>query len=92
MAWPYTQTEVDPVIQAEILLETGRAEARIAILMILLAIGFGVWQGFASEVFRWVAIFCVISVVPLLVDSGIRRGASARLRGTGPQPKRKPRL
>lgn len=89
MAWPYTTTEVDPVIQAEILLETGRAEARTAILMLLLAVGFGFWQGFFSEVFRWVAIFAVICVVPLLVDSGIRRGASNRLRGVGPQVKRK---
>lgn len=93
MAWPYTTTEVDPVLQAEILLESGRAEARTAILMLLLAVGFGVWQGFASEVFRGVAIFAVISVAPLLIDSGLRRGASNRLRGSGPQPKqRKPRL
>ncbi len=85
MAWPYTTTEVDPVIQAEILLETGRAEARTAILILLLAIGFGVWQGFASQIFRWVATFATLAVIPLLVDSGLRRGASTRLRGRGPQ-------
>ena len=92
MAWPYTTTEVDPVIQAEILLETGRAEARTAILVLLLAIGFGLWKGLASDLFRWVAIFAVMSVIPLLVDSGLRRGASNRLRGVGPQRQRKPRF
>jgi hypothetical protein len=92
VSWPYTSTEVDPVIQAEILLETGRAEARTAILVLLLAIGFGVWKGFASPEFQWVAGFATLSVVPLLVDSGLRRGASSRLRGAGPQKRRGPQL
>jgi hypothetical protein len=81
----YTQTEVDPVIQAEILLESGRSEARIAILELLLAIGFGVWFGFTDPMFRGVAMFAVITVAPLLLDSALRRRASSRLRGFGPQ-------
>lgn len=82
----YGETEVDPVIQAEILLETARSEARVAILEILLAIGFGVWYGFGHEVFRGVAIFALATVLPLLIDSAIRRRASEKLRGIGPQP------
>lgn len=81
----YAQTEVDPVIQAEILLESARSEARIAILELLLAIGFGVWYGFADPVFRGVALFALVTVLPLLIDSALRRRASNRLRGFGPQ-------
>lgn len=81
----YTQTEIDPVIQAEILLESARSEARVAILELLLAIGFGVWFGLADPVFRGVAVFALLTVVPLLVDSAMRRRASSRLRGFGPQ-------
>lgn len=79
--WPYTETELDPVIQAEILLEVARIEARVVILEILLALGFGVWFGFGSNVFSAVAIFALATVVGLLIDSGLRRKASESLRG-----------
>lgn len=82
----YTETEIDPIIQAEILIETARSEARAAILEIVLAIGFGVWFGFGDPVFRGVAIFCILSVLPLLIDGFLRRSAAAKLRGVGPQP------
>lgn len=83
----YTQTEVDPIIQAEILLETARSEARAAILEIALAIGFGVWFGFGDPIFQGVAAFCLLSVLPLLIDGFLRRHAANKLRGVGPQPK-----
>lgn len=81
VTWPYTQTELDPVIQAEILLEVARIEARVVILEILLALGFGVWFGFGSGIFSAVAIFALATVIGLLVDSGLRRKASESLRG-----------
>lgn len=82
----YGESELDPIIHAEILVESARTEARIAILEILLCFGFGVWFGFGSEVFRAVVIFTVITVTPLLLDAALRRRASERLRGKGPQP------
>lgn len=82
----YRESELDPVIHAEILLESARAEARIAILVILLALGFGLWYDFIGPVFRAVAFFALLTVLPLLVDSALRRRASERLRGIGPQP------
>lgn len=83
----YGESEVDPVIHAEILLESARAEARVAVLEILLAIGFGLWFNFSGPEFRAVALFALITVAPLLVDSAIRRRFSERLRGIGPQPR-----
>ncbi len=82
--WPYMETELDPVIHAEILLEVARIEARVVILAILLALGFGVWFGFGSEVFSAVALFGLAMVVGLLVDSALRRRASEKLRGINP--------
>lgn len=87
-AWlGYEETELEPTIQAEILVETGRTEARIAILEILVAFGFGAVYGMGSPTFRAVTIFALLTVVPLLIDSGVRRRAAARLRGVGPQPR-----
>lgn len=80
----YTQTEVDPVIWAQILLESARFEAAVAIIEILIAIGFAIIFGWTDPVFRGVAIFCLITVIPLLIDSAIRRRASEKLRGIGP--------
>ena len=88
LAFPYTQTEVDPIVRAEILIESARSEARVAILEILLALLFGLYFGFVGGAFRAVALFCLATVVPLLVDSAIRRAAAKRLEGTGPQPLR----
>ncbi|MGB0651787.1 MAG: hypothetical protein ACPGQL_01170 [Thermoplasmatota archaeon] len=76
----YTESELDPAVNAEILTESSRAEARIAVLEILLAIGFGVWLGFGSDAFAAVALFTLATVVPLLVDSGARRRAASKLR------------
>lgn len=75
-------------MQAEILLESARAEARVAILEVLVAIGFGMWFSFHGPEFRAVAIFCIITVLPLLADAQIRRMAARRLLGHGPRPAR----
>lgn len=83
----YRESEIDPAIHAEILLESARSEARVAILIILLAIGFGLWFNFKGEVVSAISIFAVLTVLPLLVDSQLRRMAAKRLRGTGPQPR-----
>ncbi len=83
-AWPYAESELDPIIHAEILVEVARIEARVAILEILLALGFGIWFGFGAEPFRAVAIFTLLTVAPLLIDSWLRRRASERKRGIGP--------
>lgn len=76
-------------MHAEILVETSRSGARIAILEILFALGFGVVLGFGDPAFRAVALFALFTVVPLLVDSALRRRAAARLMGAdraGPLP------
>lgn len=82
----YGESELDPAIHAEILLESARNEARIAILELVLALGFGLWSGFVGEAFRAVAIFALLTVLPLLLDALLRRMASKRLTGAGPKP------
>ncbi len=82
----YLDSEIDPAIQAEIMVESGRAEARLAILMILLVLVFGVIYGFTSTPFSAVAWFALFTVVPLLVDSAVRRNAAKTLDGMGPRP------
>ncbi len=81
----YEETELDPAIQAEILYESSRTEARIAILEILIALAFGVWYQLQGP-FRAVALFALLTVVPLLVDAALRRKAASRLQGIGPRP------
>lgn len=76
----YGESELEPAVQSEIHLETARNEARIAILEILLAVGFGVWNGMFSESSGLVYLFCLLTVVPLLVDGTLRRAAAKRLR------------
>ncbi|MES2155957.1 MAG: hypothetical protein V4510_12560 [bacterium] len=82
----YGESELDPAVQAEILLESARNEARAAILELLVAVGFGVWFKFRGEAFQAVAIFAIITVLPLLVDSQLRRSAARRLLGLAPHP------
>jgi len=82
----YGESELDPAVQAEILLESARNEARAAILEILVAVGFGLWYSFRGEAFRAVAIFAIITVLPLLVDAQLRRTAARRLLGLAPHP------
>ena len=88
----YEETELDPLVQAEILFESSRTEARIAILEVLVALGFAVWYQVQGPVFRGVALFCLLTVVPLLVDAALRRKAASRLQGVGPQPAGAPGL
>lgn len=76
----YGETELEPAIQSEIHLATARNEARIAILEILVAIGFGLFNSFDLSRARQVYIFCLITVVPLLIDAAMRRSAAKRLR------------
>lgn len=83
----YEDSELDPAVHAEILTETARTEARVSILIILLAFGFGLWLRFEGEIFRAVLIFALIVLVPLLVDSAVRRGAADRILKIGPHPK-----
>ena len=75
----YGESELEPAVQSEIHLETARNEARIAILEILLAIGFGVMAGLTSAPAKAVYLFCVLTVIPLLVDGVLRRAAAKRL-------------
>lgn len=83
----YGESELDPAVQAEILLESARNEARVAILEVILAVGFGAfWTGFGGDDFRAVAFFTLVTVVPLLVDAQLRRSAAKRLVGIGPRP------
>lgn len=82
----YGESELDPAIQAEILLESARNEARVAVLEVVLALGFGLWYGLGSAPSVAVAWFCVLTVVPLLVDSQLRRAAARRLLGVYPHP------
>lgn len=78
----YGESELDPVIQAEIHLETARNEARIAILEIVFAIGLpGLFFGFLSSEAKAVYLFCLLTVIPLLVDGAVRRAAARRLLG-----------
>lgn len=87
----YGESELDPAVASEILLESARSEARVAILILVLAVGFGLWYRFQGEVVSAISIFAVLSVLPLLVDAQLRRSAAKKLRGRGPQPKPLPR-
>lgn len=87
----YGESELDAAVAAEILLESARAEARTAILILLLAVGFGLWYRFQGPIVGAVSIFAVLSVLPLLVDSQLRRSAAKKLRGRGPQQPPLPR-
>lgn len=87
----YGESELDPAVAAEILLESARSEARVAILIIVLAFGFGLWYRFQGEVVSAISIFAVLTVLPLLVDAQLRRSAAKKLRGRGPQPMPLPR-
>jgi hypothetical protein len=80
----YGESELDPVVQAEILLESARNEARVAMLEVLLALCFGLFYFFQGEPFTAVAIFALATVVPLLVDAQLRRSAARRLLARGP--------
>jgi hypothetical protein len=82
----YGESELDPAIQAEILLESARNEARVAVLEVILALGFGLWYGLGVPASVAVAWFCVLTVVPLLLDSQLRRSAARRLLGGYPRP------
>jgi hypothetical protein len=82
----YGETELDPAVQSEILFETARAEARLAIWALLVTIGVGLWFKFQGYEFRGAVIVAILTVFPFLVDSAIRRKAADRLRGVGPQP------
>jgi hypothetical protein len=84
----YLDTELEPAIQAEILIETSRNEARITILELLILFIFGAIYGIYSEVFVALAWFCILTVGPLLIDSGVRRSAAKQLEGIGPKPMR----
>jgi hypothetical protein len=81
----YGESELDPAVHAEILLESARSEARVAILILLLALGFALWYKFEGEVVSAISIFAVLTVLPLLVDAQLRRSAAKRARGRGPQ-------
>jgi hypothetical protein len=82
----YGESELDPAVHAEILLESARSEARVAILIVLLALGFCLWYKFQGEVVAAISIFAVLTVLPLLIDAQLRRSAAKRARGRGPQP------
>ena len=81
----YGESELDPAVHAEILVESARNEARVAILEIVLALGFGAFLDFGDPRFRAVALFAFFTVVPLLVDSFLRQTAAARLRRMAPE-------
>lgn len=87
----YGESELDPAVASEILLESARSEARTAILIIALALGFCLWYRFQGPVVSAISIFAVLSVLPLLVDAQLRRAAAKKLRGRGPQPMPLPR-
>jgi ABC-type spermidine/putrescine transport system permease subunit I len=86
----YGESELDPAIQAEILLESARNEARVAILEIVLALGFALWYRFQGPEVRAVTVFVLLTVLPLILDSQLRRNAARRLLGVGPQPVGRP--
>ena len=81
----YGESELDPAVHSEILLESARSEARVAILIIAVAIGFALYNRFQGDVVSATALFALITVVPLLLDSQLRRSAARRVRGKGPQ-------
>lgn len=81
----YGESELEPSIQAEILVESARNEARVATLEIVVAMGFWLWYGPKDAAFHAVAIFCLITVLPLLIDSQLRRSAAKRILGHGPR-------
>ena len=89
----YGESELDPAVHAEILLESARSEARVAILIIAVALGFALWYKFQGTVVAATTLFALITVAPLLVDSQLRRSAAKRVRGRGPQlpPRMRPR-
>ena len=82
----YGESELDPAVNAEILLESARSEARAAILILLFGLGFALWYNFKGEVVRATSVFAVLSVLFLLIDAAVRRSAAKRLCGRGPQP------
>jgi hypothetical protein len=87
----YGESELDPAVHAEILLESARSEARVAILIIAVALGFALYYNFKGSIVAATALFALITVAPLLLDSQLRRSAAKRLRGKGPQlPPRRP--
>lgn len=81
----YGESELDPVIHSEILLESARSEARMAILIIAVALGFALYNRFQGVAVSATSLFALITVVPLLVDAQLRRSAAKRVRGRGPQ-------
>jgi hypothetical protein len=82
----YGESELDPAVHSEILLESARSEARAAILILLLGVGFALWYRFTGPVVSATSLFAVLSVLFLLLDAQLRRSAAKRLRGKGPQP------
>lgn len=89
----YGESELDPAVHAEILLESARSEARVAILVIAVAIGFALYNRFQGAVTAATSLFALITVAPLLLDAQLRRLAAKRVRGRGPQlpPRLRPR-
>lgn len=85
----YGESELEPAIQAEILLESARNEARVAVLELCLALLFTFWYGFGNAASQAIAWFSLITVLPLLVDSQLRRAAARRLLGVYPHPPKK---
>lgn len=81
----YGESELDPVIHSEILLESARSEARVAILIICVALGFALYYRFQGAAVTATSLFALITVVPLLFDAQLRRSAAKRIRGKGPQ-------
>ncbi len=77
----YGESELEPAVHAEILLESARNEARVAILEIILALGIGMFwlDYFRDPAFLPLAVFVLVTVLPLLIDSGLRRSAAKRL-------------
>lgn len=87
----YGESELDPIVHSEILLESARSEARVAILIIAVALGFALYYKFTGEVVAATSLFGLITVLPLLIDAQLRRSAARRARGKGPQlPPRRP--
>src|SRR5687767_15833023 len=65
----YGESELDPAVHAEILLESARSEARVAILIIAVAIGFALYYNFKGGIVAATSLFALITVAPLLLDS-----------------------
>lgn len=85
----YGESELDPAIQAEIQLETARAEARLAIWTILVTLGIGLWFQFKGPEFTGATVVALVTVIPFLADAQIRRSSARRLAGIGPKPARR---